>query len=170
MQPARAFPPSSAGVDPPARTRAREAGFTLLEVVCALLILAALAALALPRLPLGTSRPRLEAFAVEAAALLKADHAAAMRQGRTVATLVNAPAGQLRSGSSGRQLRLPRDVRINALLPRQCGGRNVQGQIDFFPSGMSCGGVVTLARGDVAFEVRVNWLTGGVEIVPRAAS
>ncbi|WP_454918095.1 prepilin-type N-terminal cleavage/methylation domain-containing protein [Xanthobacter sediminis] len=155
---------------PAARDRSGEAGFTLLEVVCALLIVAALAAIALPRIPLGTSRPRLEAYAVEAAALLKSDRAAALRQGRLVATSVDAPAGRLRSGSSGRTVRLPRDVRIEALLPRQCGGRFVGGEISFLPSGMSCGGVVTLARGAAAYEVRVNWLTGGVEIVPRRPS
>jgi len=153
-----------------ARDPSGEAGFTLLEVVCALLIVAALAALALPRIPSGTSRPRLEAYAVEAAALLKADRAAAVRQGRRVATEVDAPSGRLRSGSSGRTVRLPRDVRIEALLPRRCGGRLVSGEIGFFPDGMSCGGVVTLARGGTALEVRVNWLTGGVEIVPRGAS
>ncbi|MFG1393031.1 prepilin-type N-terminal cleavage/methylation domain-containing protein [Xanthobacter agilis] len=165
-------PPPQELPTPPARSRAQggDAGFTLLEVVCALLIVAALAALALPRIPLGTSRPRLEAFAVETAALLKADRAAAVRQGRFVATEVDAPAGRLRSGSNGRRVHLPGDVRIEALLPRQCGGRRVDAQIGFFPSGMSCGGVVTLARGGAAYDVRVNWLTGGVEIVPRRAS
>jgi general secretion pathway protein H len=30
---------------------------------------------------------------------------------------------------------------------------------------MSCGGVVVLTRPGVGYEVRVNWLTGGVEVV-----
>ena len=168
MDARRTGPREAAGPDP--ERQAGEAGFTLLEVVCALIIVAALAALALPRIPLGTSRPRLEALAVEAAAVLKADRSAAMRQGRRVATLVDAPDGRLRSGSTGRLLRLPTDVHIEALLPRRCGGQEVQPRIEFFPSGMSCGGVVTLSRGGTSFEVRVNWLTGGVEIVPRHAS
>jgi general secretion pathway protein H len=32
---------------------------------------------------------------------------------------------------------------------------------------MSCGGAVALARADVGYEVRVNWLTGRIEIVSR---
>ena len=30
---------------------------------------------------------------------------------------------------------------------------------------MSCGGAVTLTRYGVGYEVRVNWLMGGVEVV-----
>jgi general secretion pathway protein H len=38
--------------------------------------------------------------------------------------------------------------------------------IVFFASGMSCGGVIALTRLGVGYQIRVNWLTGGVEIVP----
>ncbi|MGB7120513.1 MAG: type II secretion system protein GspH, partial [Bradyrhizobium sp.] len=42
--------------------------------------------------------------------------------------------------------------------------------IRFFASGISCGGAVTLARENVGYEVRVNWLTGRVEIVSSNAA
>jgi general secretion pathway protein H len=32
---------------------------------------------------------------------------------------------------------------------------------------MSCGGTIAMARPGMGYEVRVNWLTGGVEIVPQ---
>jgi len=32
---------------------------------------------------------------------------------------------------------------------------------------MSCGGVIALSRPGMGVEVRVNWLTGGVDIVPQ---
>jgi general secretion pathway protein H len=52
-------------------------------------------------------------------------------------------------------------------LARRCNQRVAGPTIRFFPSGMSCGGVLLLTRLDVGYEVRVNWLTGGVDVVPR---
>jgi general secretion pathway protein H len=42
--------------------------------------------------------------------------------------------------------------------------------VSFFPNGMSCGGSIALLRGDHGYEIRINWLTGGIEIVARGAS
>jgi general secretion pathway protein H len=143
-----------------------EAGFTLLEAVCVIAILAILAAMVMPALPRGTSRTRLEAFAVETAALLKADRQAALRRQTEVATNVNAMARLVRSGATGRTVHLPDDVTFDALLPARCGNYPAGSTVQFFSSGMSCGGVITLSRLGFGYEVRVNWLTGGVDIVP----
>ena len=142
-----------------------EAGFTLLEVVCVLAIVALLAALILPAIPRGTSRARLEAYAVEAAAILTADRSVAIRRHIQVATSLDATARTIRSGASARILELPADVAFDALLAKQCGGRAAGATIDFFPAGTSCGGTIGLARLGVGFQVRVNWLTGGIEVV-----
>ncbi|MEJ0094121.1 MAG: prepilin-type N-terminal cleavage/methylation domain-containing protein [Methylocella sp.] len=143
-----------------------ESGFTLLEVICVLAIVAMLAALILPAIPSGTSRTRLEAYAVATAALLKADRNAAMRRAAPVETALNSIAGTIRSGSGASMVQLPPDVAFHAVLPEQCGGRVSGTTIEFFPSGMSCGGTISLSRLGSTLEVRVAWLTGGVEIVP----
>jgi general secretion pathway protein H len=57
-----------------------EDGFTLIEIVCVIAIVALLAAVLLPRLPVGTSRSRLEAYAVATASLLASDRNTAMRR------------------------------------------------------------------------------------------
>jgi general secretion pathway protein H len=142
-----------------------EAGFTLLEMVCVLAMVALLAAVSLPRLPMATSRPRLEAYAVEVAALLKADRNAALGGRGPVQAVVDAPGRTVRSGSSGRVVRVPDDVVFDALLPQRCNGRPALSTVRFFANGMSCGGAIRLTRLGSGFEVRVNWLTGGVEIV-----
>lgn len=132
-----------------------------------LAIIALLAAISLPRLPTATSRSRLEAYAVEVAVLLKSDRNAALGRGGLVEAVVNAPARTVRSGSSAHLVRVPDDVVFDALLPQRCNGRAALSTISFFASGMSCGGTIRLTRLGSGFEVRVNWLTGGVEVVPQ---
>ena len=147
-----------------------EDGFSLLEVVCVIAILAILAATVVPMLPRGTSRARLESYAVAAAALLKADRHSALRRQAQVATVINAASRLIRSGATNRVVRVPDDVQFDALLPSRCGHYPAGSMIRFFASGMSCGGVIALTRSGVGYEVRVNWLTGGIEIVPLARS
>ena len=141
-------------------------GFTLLEVVCVLAIVTLLAAIVVPALSRGTSRARLESYAVEAAAMLKADRNAAIRTRTQVATQIDPPQRLVRSGATGRVIRLPQDVKFEAILAARCNQRPAGSTIRFFASGMSCGGAIALTRLGVGYEVRVNWLTGGVEVVP----
>jgi general secretion pathway protein H len=139
-------------------------------MVAVVAIVAILAAILLPWLPRSTSRQRLAGYAVETAALLKADRTAAVRRSAFVSAQVDAPGHVIRSGSSGRALQIPIDVAFQAVLPRTCNERPAHSTISFFATGMSCGGTIVLTRLGVTFEVRVNWLTGGVEIVTREAT
>jgi general secretion pathway protein H len=138
-----------------------EAGFTLIEVVCALAILSLIAAILLPLAPRETSRARLEAYAIETAALLKADRAAAIRSHDLVATRIDAAGGSILSGASRRTVSIPTDVVFDALLPQRCNDRPAFSTISFFANGMSCGGTLALTRSGTGYEIRVNWLTGG---------
>jgi len=145
--------------------RASQRGFTLLEMVCVLALIAMMAAVLLPFIPQHTSRSRLQAYALQTAALLKADRNTAIRRGVDVATLVDASGRSIRSGASADMVIIPDDVRFEALLPQTCNRRQALSTISFFASGMSCGGTIALTRLDAGYEVRVNWLTGRIEIV-----
>ncbi|MGA8902901.1 pilus assembly FimT family protein [Bradyrhizobium sp.] len=150
--------------------RTSERGFTLLEMVCVLALVAIMAAVLLPFIPHQTSRSRLQGYVLQTAALLKGDRNAAIRRGMGVATLVDAGSRVIRSGATADMVRIPDDVHFEALLPRTCNQREALSTISFFASGMSCGGAVALTRADVGYEIRVNWLTGRVEIVTRNAA
>jgi len=145
-------------------------GFTLLEMVCILAIIAMVAAVLVPNIPRSTSRPRLEAYAVQTASLLKTDRTAAIRHRVQVVTQVDAGARSLRSGSTGQILQVPDDVVFDAILPSRCNDRPAFSTISFFPSGISCGGTVVLSRPGTSYEIRVNWLTGVIEIVAKNMS
>lgn len=146
-------------------SRASERGFTLLEMVGVLALIAMMAAVLLPFIPHHTSRSRLQAYALQAASLLKADRNTAIRRGMDVATLVDATGRSIRSGATADVVRIPDDVRFEALLPQTCNRRQALSTISFFASGMSCGGAIALTRLDAGYEIRVNWLTGRIEIV-----
>jgi general secretion pathway protein H len=148
----------------------RENGFTLLEMVCVLALIAMMAAVLLPFIPHQTSRSRLQAYALQTATLLKADRNAAIRRGVDVSTLVDTGSRSIRSGATADTIRIPDDVRFDALLPQTCNRRAALSTISFFASGMSCGGAIALTRLDAGYEIRVNWLTGRIEIVPNTAT
>jgi general secretion pathway protein H len=148
---------------------AAEAGFTLIELVCVLAIVALLAAIALPAIPRRTSRQQLESYAVEIASMLHADRSAAVRNRNDVATEIDARARILRSGARRQAIQIPDDVSLTLVSAATCRQRRAQASIVFLASGMSCGGTITLSHAGIGYEVRVNWLTGGVDIVPRNA-
>src|SRR6202030_1201872 len=109
---AAASPPTSRSKTcPPKMNEQAKQGFTLLEMVCVLAIIALLAAVLLPFIPRETSRSRLQAYALQAATLLKADRNTATSRNTSIATLVDAPSRVIHSGASRSAIHIPDDVR-----------------------------------------------------------
>src|SRR5439155_1578939 len=106
--------------------RGTEAGFALIEILCVLAIIGLLAAIILPSVPRATTRAKLESYAVETAAMLKGDRNAALRRQVQIVTLVDAPSRSIRSGSTGRIIRLPDDVQVEAVLASRCADRGAR--------------------------------------------
>ncbi len=147
-----------------------EDGFTLVEVIAVLAIIALLAALVLPSLSPNATPAQVEAYAVRIASVLKADRYAAIRRGVPVVTALSSRNHTVTSGAGSGMIQLPRNIAFDAVLADRCAGVKAGPAIAFFPTGMSCGGVIALARPGLNVEIRVNWLTGGVEIVSTAKS
>jgi general secretion pathway protein H len=145
------------------RSTDRCGGFTLIEVVAVMLIIALVASLAVAKIP-GTGRGRLKAVALETAALLRRERLGAVMTGRDRQVSVDGEQRVL-VGDGGDVVAVPRDVVLDILgIDALWSGR--QAVVRFHPDGASTGAVLKLSREKAEYEIRVNWYTGGVAIVP----
>jgi len=148
---------------PRARATDRRAGFTLIEVVAVMLIIALVASLAVTAIP-GTGRGRLKALALETAALLRRERLGAVMTGRERQVSIDGEQRVL-VGDGGGVVAVPRDVVLDILgIDALWSGR--QAVVRFLPDGASTGAVLKLSREKAEYEIRVNWYTGGVAIAP----
>ena len=145
----------------PATRTARNAGFTLLEMMAVMMIIALIAGLAVTMAP-GTGRPRLEAVALQTAALFRRERLGAILTARDRVVSVD---GESRAfvGDGGDRVAIPRDVLVDILgVDARWSGRQVV--VRFLPDGASSGTVVKLSHAGAAYEVWVNWYTGSVTL------
>lgn len=152
------MPISSAGSD----HRAPESGFTLIEVLVVLVILALAMAVVVPAIGKGVGGSLDDAARDVQLALRKARSEAVMAQ-RSTAVLLDVEAKKFRLERSARQVSLPESIALNARVAESELKDGVAG-IRFFPDGSSTGGAFSLARGDSHMSVNVDWLTGRVSI------
>jgi|EndMetStandDraft_3_1072993.scaffolds.fasta_scaffold156899_2 general secretion pathway protein H len=147
------------------RKRRAQAGIILLDVVLTLAIFGLIALLVLPTLPRGTTPSRQGAYAAQIAALMKNDRMAAARQRREIATRVDVANRVVSSGSSTATVTLPSDVRLDVVASQLCADQAGGFAIRFAPDGRSCGAIVHVAKGELDWRIRINWLTGLIDIV-----
>jgi general secretion pathway protein H len=141
----------------------REAGFTLIEVVAVMLIIALVASLAVTMMP-GTGRSGLKALTLQTAALLRRERLGAMMTGRERGVSLDGERRVL-VGEGGDAVALPGDVALDILgIDALRAGRLAV--VRFHPDGASTGAVLKLSREKTEYEIRVNWYTGGVAIAP----
>jgi len=147
-----------------ARPARYQAGFTLVELLAVLVVLALVAGLAATQLGSRHGGAVLEAAAHELASRCRTARAAAIRQAESRTVVIDMANRVVTAGQDTPPLRIADTVRIvseTSVAEQQ--GRTVAG-IRFFPNGASTGGKVRLETGRQAYEVRVNWLTGRVTV------
>ena len=161
MPPTSRFPAARAA----RKRRSSQAGVILLDVVLTLAIFALIALLVLPTLPRGTTPSRQGAYAAQIAALMKNDRSAAARQGREIATRVDVANRRVSSGFGDTMVTLPSDVALDVIASELCADQAGRFAIRFAPDGRSCGAIVHVRKGELDWRIRVNWLTGLIDIV-----
>jgi general secretion pathway protein H len=144
----------------------RTAGFTLIEVTAVMLIVALVASLVIT-MPHGTGRVGLKAVTLETAALLRRERAGAILGGRARRVSLDGERRVL-VADSGDTVAIPSDVAID-LLGADAVWSGRLAVVRFEPDGSATGAVLRLSRQQAEYEVRVNWYTGGVDIVAAPA-
>jgi general secretion pathway protein H len=141
----------------------RGAGFTLIEVIAVMLIIALVASLAVTMMP-GTGRAGLKALTLQTASLLRRERLGAILTGRDREVSLDGERRVL-VGDGGDIVALPPDIVLDILgADALWSGR--QAVVRFHPDGASTGAVLKLSREKAEYEIRVNWYTGGVAIGP----
>ena len=142
-----------------------ERGFTLLEMLIVLMLMAIIASVVIPVFGPGVSTTQLKRSARELAAGLRLARGQAIAQ-RTEAVLeLDVAARTFRVPPDPRLHTMPEGIELK-LYTAQRDLLNAQiGAIRFFPDGGSNGGRITVAAGDRKYDVDIDWLTGRVAIL-----
>ncbi len=142
--------------------RGRSAGFTLLEMLVVLAIIAAASLLAMAAFGNGLRGARLHSAAKEVAAQLRFTRALAIASGVPQEFVID-PAARAWRAPKGRHGRLPDTGELVFTGARNLQGAG-EGAVRFFPDGAATGGRVRLAANGGGWDVDVAWLTGEVQV------
>jgi general secretion pathway protein H len=149
-------------LDRRARMERGASGFTLLELLVVLGILAIATILAIP---LGSQRHSISSLrgaALELAATLRATRAAAIRSNAEKTFTFDVAARQYWAEEA--RHRVPDQLVAEIAIPGVEQTGSGVGLFRFYPDGTSSGGQIILRQGGVTAVVAVDWLTGNAQI------
>jgi general secretion pathway protein H len=144
--------------------RKRDQGFTLVELLAVLVVLAIAAGLVAAQFGSRRSADALQTAAHELASRLRAARTAAIRQASTRSVVIDVAGRRVTAGPDIAPLTIAETISIasQTSASERRGAASIG--IRFFPNGASTGGKIRLETGRQAYEVRVNWLTGRVAV------
>jgi general secretion pathway protein H len=164
VSPATVRTGESAGLPKLAGRRARgSGGFTLIELVVVIALIAAATALVAGLLTVGLPGQQLRGAAREVAAQLRYARAQAIVTGEPQRFELDATTREWQ-GPKRRHGQLAKAIEVVAVGAREAQSRPNVASYRFFPDGASTGGNIRLKRGDAEWRVDVDWLTGEVAL------
>lgn len=144
--------------------RALQQGFTLLELLLVLVIVAAGYALLVRGFPGGAPGTELKSAARSVAAGLREARGTAIASQVPTALVLDVEKRSMEVSNGARPRILPQRLDLKLYTAQSEIVDDRRGAIRFYPDGSSTGGRVTLASGRQKLLVDVDWLTGRVSI------
>lgn len=148
--------------------RQRSSGFSLLEMILVMALIAAASLLALAAFGSGMQGMKLRAGAKDVASQLRFARAVAISSGQPQDVIID-PAARQWQGAKGRSGDLPAmgeviftGARASQFQPGD--DNDAKGTVRFFPDGAATGGRVRMLANGGGWDVDVGWLTGEVTL------
>ncbi len=151
------------GVDSSVKRRPGGAGFTLVELLIAISLIAILAAILAPILIPSPART-LRTAASEVATTLRETRRQAQAAQARRRFIVDTEAARYGIEGTDDWRRLPDDVVVALTTAESLLSDRQRGGVDFFPDGSSTGGRVTLGMAEQSVRVDIEWLTGRIRV------
>jgi general secretion pathway protein H len=142
-----------------------QVGFTLIEILVVLVIMAMAYTLASPMISSGVSGTELKASARQLAAGLRKTRSEAIAHRREAVMTLDVEDRNFRLSGESRVYRLPKSVMVQLFTANSELVNGSVGSIRFFPDGGSTGGRITVSSHERKYDVDVNWLTGQTTIL-----
>ncbi|KRD34095.1 type II secretion system protein GspH [Lysobacter sp. Root916] len=138
-------------------------GFTLLEMLLVIALIAAIGLLAAFAFTGGIAGMQLRSNAKELAAQLRYTRTQAIATGQKQTFTID-PGAHTWSGANGRAGEIPKSLKLSFVGARQLQPAEGQGAIVFFNDGASTGGRIQLSAKRAGWNIDVAWLTGEVRL------
>jgi general secretion pathway protein H len=145
------------------RAGGRGRGFTLIEVVAVVALIALAMTLAAVGASRGLSSARIQAAGQDLVAALRYTRGQAMVT-RAEQVMEIDLENRTYTAPKRSAVTLPGDMEIRLLTAAQELTGNRQGRVRFFPDGSSTGGRIKLVDGQRAWDIEISWLTGEIRL------
>lgn len=141
----------------------RQRGFSLIEMIVVVVLIAATTALAASVMTAGLPGQQLRGASRELAAQLRYARAQAIVSGQSQVFSIDARSREWK-GPNRRHGQLPQQVKILATGAKIEQRHSDVATIRFFPEGAATGGRIMLWHDQAAWQIDVEWLTGEVSV------
>lgn len=150
-----------------AATAHPEAGFSLLELLVVLALMALAVGIAVPMLRASTGPQNVRLLTARLASDLQVSRANAILLRRVVTFVIDPDRHTYALDGISAPVNLPPQVRVTLVAARQSRHQKSPFRIEFYPDGSSTGGQLTVADSQQSRTLAVAWLTGAVTLQGR---